>query len=60
MPELRFHLGAAPAVAGLAKVEVLAGKIIHHDTIVSAAERAEGKKMMVCVSRGEGSLTLGL
>jgi hypothetical protein len=35
-----------------------AGKIIHRDTILSAAERAEGKKMLVCVSCGEGSLTL--
>jgi hypothetical protein len=35
-----------------------AGKIIHRDTVLSAAERAEGKKMLVYVSRGEGSLTL--
>jgi hypothetical protein len=39
---------------------VLAGKITHRDAILSAVERAEGKKMLVCVSRGEGSLTLDL
>jgi hypothetical protein len=38
----------------------LSGKIIHRDSVLSAAERAEGKKMLVCVSRGQGALTLNL
>jgi vanillate O-demethylase ferredoxin subunit len=41
-------------------VDVLAGTIIHRDTVLSPAERAEGKKMLVCVSRGKGSLTLDI
>jgi hypothetical protein len=41
-------------------VGVLAGTIIHRDSVLSAAERAEGKKMLACVSRGKGSLTLDL
>ena len=32
--------------------------IIHRDIFLSAAERAEGKKMLACISRGKGSLTL--
>ena len=39
---------------------VLSGKIIHRDSVLTGAERAEGKKMLVCVSRGQGSLTLNL
>ena len=57
---IEVPFGCRAGSCGTCEVEVLAGKIIHRDTIVSAAERAEGKKMMVCVSRGEGSLTLGL
>jgi len=57
---IEVPFGCRAGSCGTCEVEVLAGKIIHRDTIASAAERAEGKKMMVCVSRGEGSLTLGL
>jgi hypothetical protein len=39
---------------------VVTGKIIHRDTILTAAERSGGKKMLACVSRGQGSLTLEL
>jgi ferredoxin-NADP reductase len=52
--------GCRAGSCGTCEVDVLAGTIIHRDTILSAAERAEGKKMLVCVSRGQGSLTLNL
>jgi hypothetical protein len=37
---------------GTCKVDVLAGEIIYRDSVLSAAERAEGKKMLVCFSQG--------
>jgi cytochrome P450/ferredoxin-NADP reductase len=45
---------------GSCETRVLDGEIIHRDSVLTAAERAEGKKMMVCVSRGKGSLTLDI
>jgi vanillate O-demethylase ferredoxin subunit len=57
---IEVPFGCRAGSCGTCEVEVLAGKIIHRDTVLSAAERAEGKKMMACVSRGEGSLTLEL
>ncbi len=39
---------------------VLDGAVIHRDSVLSSAERADGKKMMVCVSRGKGMLTLDI
>ena len=57
---IEVPFGCRAGSCGTCEVEVLAGKIIHRDTILSPAERAEGKKMLVCVSRGQGSLTLAL
>ena len=57
---IEVPFGCRAGSCGTCEVEVLAGKIIHRDTVLSAAERAEGKKMLVCVSRGQGSLTLEL
>ena len=57
---IEVPFGCRAGSCGTCEVGVLAGKIIHRDTILSAAERAEGKKMLVCVSRGEGNLTLDL
>ena len=57
---IEVPFGCRAGSCGTCEVGVLAGKIIHRDTILSAAERAEGKKMLVCVSRGEGTLTLDL
>ena len=57
---IEVPFGCRAGSCGTCEVGVLAGKIIHRDTILSAVERAEGKKMLVCVSRGEGSLTLDL
>ncbi len=45
---------------GSCETRVLDGEIIHRDSVLTAAERAEGKKMMVCVSRGKGGLTLDI
>jgi hypothetical protein len=36
---------------------VLGGDVDHRDTLLSDAERAEGK-MLVCVSRGKGRVIL--
>ena len=57
---IEVPFGCRAGSCGTCEVGVLAGKIIHRDTILSAVERTEGKKMLVCVSRGEGSLTLEL
>jgi cytochrome P450/ferredoxin-NADP reductase len=45
---------------GSCETRVLDGTIIHRDSVLTVAERAEGNKMMVCVSRGKGSLTLDI
>lgn len=42
---------------GACVTTVLDGEVEHRDTLLSDAERAEGK-MLVCVSRGKGRLTL--
>ena len=55
---IEVPFGCRAGSCGTCEVGVLAGKIIHRDTVLSAAERAEGKKMLACVSRGQGSLTL--
>jgi hypothetical protein len=36
----------------------MSGSIIHRDSILTAPERAAGDRMMVCVSRAKGTLTL--
>ncbi len=38
-------------VCGTCETEVLNGEVEHRDAILSPAERAEGRSMMVCVSR---------
>ncbi|MBC7962767.1 MAG: cytochrome P450 [Steroidobacteraceae bacterium] len=43
---------------GSCETRVLDGEIIHRDSVLTTAEREEGQKIMVCVSRGKGSLTL--
>jgi ferredoxin len=55
---IEVPFGCRAGSCGTCEVGVLTGTIIHRDTVLSAAERAEGKKMLVCVSRGQGSLTL--
>ena len=45
---------------GSCETRVLEGAIIHRDSVLTAAERAEGNKMMVCVSRGTGRLILDI
>ena len=52
--------GCRAGSCGTCEVDVLAGTIIHRDTVLSAAEKAEGKKLLACVSRGKGRLTLDL
>jgi hypothetical protein len=34
---------------------VLAGEIDHRDSILTAAQRAQGDRMLICVSRAAGS-----
>ena len=55
---IEVPFGCRAGSCGTCEVGVLGGTIIHRDTILSAAERAEGKNMLACVSRGKGSLTL--
>ena len=57
---IEVPFGCRAGSCGTCEVGVLSGKIIHRDSVLSAAERAEGKKMLVCVSRGQGPLTLSL
>ncbi|HKF18858.1 MAG TPA: cytochrome P450, partial [Candidatus Dormibacteraeota bacterium] len=57
---IEVPFGCRAGSCGTCEVGVLAGTIIHRDSVLSAAERAEGKKMLACVSRGKGSLTLDL
>jgi ferredoxin-NADP reductase len=44
---IEVPFGCRAGSCGTCEVGVLAGKIIHRDTVLSAAERAEGKKMLV-------------
>jgi cytochrome P450/ferredoxin-NADP reductase len=55
---IEVPFGCRAGSCGTCEVGVLAGTIIHRDTVLSAAERAEGKKMLACVSRGKGRLTV--
>jgi cytochrome P450/ferredoxin-NADP reductase len=55
---IEVPFGCRAGSCGTCEVEVLSGEIIHRDSILSAAERAEGRKMLVCISRGKGTLTL--
>jgi vanillate O-demethylase ferredoxin subunit len=57
---IEVPFGCRAGSCGTCEVGVLAGTIIHRDTVLSAAERAEGKKLLACVSRGKGSITLDL
>lgn len=48
-------------VCGSCETRVLAGDIDHCDSLLTAQERADGKTMLICVSRAAGhSLTLDL
>jgi cytochrome P450/ferredoxin-NADP reductase len=43
---------------GSCQTRVMSGTIIPRDSILTPAEHAAGDEMMVCVSRGDGTLTL--
>jgi cytochrome P450/ferredoxin-NADP reductase len=43
---------------GSCETHVISGAVIPRDSILTPAERAAGTEMMVCVSRGKGTLTL--
>jgi ferredoxin-NADP reductase len=45
---------------GSCQTHVISGDVIHRDSILTAAERAANTEMMVCVSRGKGTLTLDI
>jgi len=48
-------------LCGSCEVAVLEGAIDHRDLVLTAAERAEGRRMMACCSRARGAkLVLGL
>jgi ferredoxin-NADP reductase len=41
-------------VCGACEVKVLAGKVIHRDSVLSPEQRAKSEVMMICCSRGVG------
>ncbi len=45
---------------GSCETRVISGSVIHRDSILTAPERAAGDRMMVCVSRAKGTLTLDI
>lgn len=47
-------------LCGSCEVEVAAGEVDHRDAVLSAAERAEGRRMMSCCSRAKGGARLKL
>lgn len=47
-------------ICGSCEVAVLDGAPEHRDAVLTKAERAEGRRMMACCSRGKGRLVLGL
>lgn len=48
-------------VCGACETRVISGEVEHHDSILTKAERAAGKSMMICVSRcARGPLVLDL
>lgn len=48
-------------VCGACETKVISGEVEHHDSILTKAERAAGKSMMICVSRcTRGTLVLDL
>jgi ferredoxin-NADP reductase len=57
---IEVPFGCRAGSCGTCEVGVLAGTVIHRDSVLLAAERTDGKKMLACVSRGKGSLTLDL
>jgi cytochrome P450/ferredoxin-NADP reductase len=57
---IEVPFGCRAGSCGTCEVAVLAGTVIHRDSVLSSAERADGKKMLACVSRGKASLTLDL
>lgn len=52
--------GCRAGTCGTCEVGVLDGTVIARDHVLSADEKASGKKMLVCVSRGKGCLTLDI
>lgn len=42
-------------VCGTCRCRVLSGEIEHRDSVLTAAERAAGNQMLLCVSRGAGN-----
>jgi cytochrome P450/ferredoxin-NADP reductase len=43
---------------GACELGVVEGQVEHHDSVLTAAERADGKKILPCVSRGKTRLVL--
>jgi ferredoxin len=45
---------------GACELPVLEGEIDHRDSVLTEEERAKGKKILACVSRGKKRLVLGI
>jgi len=51
---VRVSASCAEGICGSCETTVLSGEIDHQDSVLSSAERAEGRKMMICVSQAKG------
>lgn len=58
---VNFPWSCREGICGTCEVPVAAGEVEHLDFVLSPAERAEQRRMMVCVSRcGSGRLVLDI
>jgi cytochrome P450/ferredoxin-NADP reductase len=57
---IEVPFGCRAGTCGTCEVGVLDGAIIHRDHVLSAQEQSSGKKIMTCVSRGNGTLRLDI
>lgn len=48
--------GCREGLCGTCLVNVCAGEVNHRDMVLSSAERAESRQMLICVSRARGAL----
>jgi ferredoxin-NADP reductase len=55
---LTIPFGCRAGSCGACELPVLEGQIEHRDTVLTEAEKAEGKKILCCVSRGKTRLVL--
>jgi len=61
LPNIDVQSDCEEGLCGSCEVAVLEGAIDHRDLVLTASERAEGRRMMACCSRArDAKLVLGL